>query len=425
MEMLLRHCWTRPALMIAGSLLVAPPAMAQSAAELRELIELQRQQIEQQARQLEVLEERLQELETSTEATRETAEEAQRTAEEIRDKPVIGSAGTGINLALSGQVNRMVTAGYDGDDTKLYHVDNVNSSSRLRVVGSARREAFRIGTNFEFEMRSNASTDVSQRNQATGVQGFRERRIEAFFAHDDLGTVAIGQGPTAADGTSETDLSGTTVIAYSSISDTAGGLLFFDDDLDALSGTSIGNVFNNFDGLSRQDRLRYDTPTFAGFTAAVDAISDARWSGALRWSGQTDDLRAAAAFGYSDPGGDRDWIISSSASVLHQPTGLSVTVSASGRDNDGRDDALSLYGKLGWQQDFFTFGRTHLGLDIARNDDVAVEDDEATSIGFAAVQNIKDFGIELYGLYRWHELDRNGADFDDIHIFTLGTRVRF
>jgi hypothetical protein len=411
--------------LVAGSLLLAPPAAAQTAAELREMIELQRQQIEQQAQQLEIMEERLQELETTTEATRETAEQAQRTAAQGRDQPTIGSANTGIKLAISGQVNRMVTAAYDGDDTKLFNVDNVNSSSRLRVVGSARTEAFTIGTNFEFEMRSNASTEVSQINEDTGIQGFRERFIEAFFAHDDLGKITIGQGSTAADGTSEMDLSGTTVIAYSSISDTAGGLLFFDDDANALSGTSIGNVFNNFDGLSRQDRIRYDTPTFAGFTAAVDAISNQRWSTALRWSGKSDALSAAAAFGYSDPGGDRDWVLSSSASVLHVPTGLSLTLSASGRDNPDRDDALSLYGKLGYQKDFFTFGRTHLGLDLARNDDIAVEGDEATSIGFSAVQNIKNYGIELFGLYRWHELDRRGADFADVHIFTLGTRVRF
>ena len=398
--------------------------MAQSAAELRELIELQRQQIEQQARQLELMEERLQELEASSEVMQEAAEETRRVAEELQDFPMTASGGTGINLALSGQINRMVTDGYD-DDTKLYHVDNVNSSSRLRVVGSAAREAFTLGTRFEFEMRSNASTEVSQRNEDTGIQGFRERVVEAFFEHSDFGRVTIGQGATAADGTSEVDLSGTTVIGYSSISDTAGGLRFFDDDAGALSGISIGNVFDNFDGLSRQDRIRYDTPTFAGFTAAADAISNARWSSALRWAGQADAFRAAAALGYSDPGGDRDWAVSSSASVLHQPTGLSVTVSASGRDNDARDDALSLYGKLGWQQDFFSFGRTHLSVDYARNEDVAIEDDEAESIGLAFVQNVKDFGIELYGLYGWHTLDRNGSDFDDIHTFTLGTRVRF
>jgi len=409
--------------LLIGAMLAASPASAQMAAELRELIELQRQQIERQAEQLKLLEQRLEEVEAS--AIRSQQAEPRVEPAPVAAETTVVCCRTGIDLALSGQINRMVTAGYDGDDTKLYNVDNVNSSSRLRVVGSAKAEAVTIGTHFEFEMRSNASTEVSQANEDTGVQGFRERLVEVFFEHADFGKVTIGQGDTAANGTAEVDLSGTSVIAYSSISDTAGGLLFFDDDADALSGTSIGNVFNNFDALSRQDRIRYDTPTFLGFTAAADAISDQRWSGAVRWSGKNDTINAAAAFGYSDPGGDRDWILSSSASVLHVPTGVSLTLAASGRDNSNRDDALSLYGKIGYQQDFFTFGRTHLGVDLARNDDVAVEDDEATSIGLFAVQNVKDFGIELYGLYRWHELDRQGTDLADIHIFTLGTRVRF
>ncbi len=411
---------------VAGSLLWTAPAGAQTAAELRQMIELQRQQIEQQARQLELLEQRLEELDARTIDVEEPPAPTVLPPAVVAEEARVRSGDTGVSLAISGQINRMVTVANDGDDTKVFHVDNVNSSSRLRAVGRAEpTERLAVGTLFEFEMRSNASTEVSQINEDTGVVGFRSRFVDIFFTHEDFGRLSVGRGSTASDGTSEIDLSGTSVIAYSSISDTAGGLLFFDDDLDQLSGTSIGNVFSNFDGLSRQNRLRYDTPTFAGFTASADTVSDARWSAALRWAGQTDVIRAGAAFGYSDPGDGRDWIVSSSASVLHQPTGLSFTFSAAGRDNPGRDDALSLYGKLGWQRDFFRFGRTHLAVDLARNDDVAVEVDEATSIGFSAVQNITDFGIELFGLYRWHELDRNGADFDDIHIVTLGTRVRF
>jgi hypothetical protein len=423
MEMGSRRAWRR-SVVVAGALLAAPPAMAQSAAELRELIELQRQQLEQQARQLELMEERLQELEASSEAMQEATEETRRVAEELQEFPMTASGGTGINLALSGQINRMLTAGYDGDDTKLYHVDNVNSSSRLRVVGSAAREAFTLGTRFEFEMRSNASTEVSQRNEDTGTVSFRDRVVEIFVAHDALGQLALGQGSTAYDGATQVDLSGTSVIAYSSISDLAGGLLFFDDDADALSDTSIGDVFNSFDG-PRLDRLRYDTPRLAGFTLSADTAADQRWSTALRWAGKLQGLSAAAAVGYADPGGNRDWVVNGSASVLHEATGVSLTVAASRRDNANRDDGRYLYGKLGWQQDFFSFGRTHMSVDFGRNDDVAVEGDEASSVGLFAVQNITDLGFELYGGYRIHSLDRDGADFDDIHTFTLGTRVRF
>jgi hypothetical protein len=41
------------------------------------------------------------------------------------------------------------------------------------------------------------------------------------------------------------------------------------------------------------------------------------------------------------------------------------------------------------------------------------------------VQNVEDYGIELYAGYRFHTLDRDDADFDDIHVFSAGSRIRF
>jgi hypothetical protein len=400
-------------------------AVAQDAGELRQLIELQRQQLEQQARQLEQMERRLQELEAGSAAKQEATEDAQRRAAELEEVPMMRSGGTGVQLKLSGQINRAIMTADDGDKTKVYNVDNNNSSSRLRVVGSARpTEAVRVGTTFEFEMRSNSSVEVSQSNEDTGTVGFRDRVIELFAEHEDFGRVSLGQGSTAYDNVAEQDLSGTGVIGYSAVNELAGGLRFFDDDAGALSNTTIGNAFNNFDG-GRLDRVRYDTPRFAGFTAAVDYAADQRWSTALRWAGKASGFSAAAAISYADPGGDRDWVVAGSGSVLHEASGFSLTLASGARDNDGRDDAVNYYAKLGWQSDLFSFGRTFTAIDFNRVEDVNAENDEGTSVGVFAVQGIKDFGIEAYAGYRWHELDRDGADFNDIHVFSVGSRVRF
>jgi len=412
-------------LVAAATLLGGPPVLAQTAAELRELIEVQRQQIEEQARQLQLLEERLEDLEARTIEVDEPPPPTVLPQPAVAEEARVRSGDTGVSLAISGQINRMLTVGSDGDRTKLYHVDNVNSSSRLRVVGSARpAEAVRVGTNFEFEMRSNASTEVSQTNEDTGTVSFRDRVVEIFAEHERFGRLIIGQGSTAYDGAANVDLSGTTVVGYAGVADLAGGLRFFDDATGALSDTTIGSVFNNFDG-PRLDRLRYDSPRVAGFTLSADTAADQRWSTALRWAGAGHGIRAAAAVAYADPGGARDWVAVGSGSLLHEATGLSLTLSAGARDNAGRDNGSNLYAKLGWQADVFTFGRTFTSIDVTRNDDVAVEGDEATSIGLFAVQDIRGWGIELYGGYRWHELDRKGADFDDIHTFSLGSRVRF
>lgn len=67
-----------------------------------------------------------------------------------------------------------------------------------------------------------------------------------------FGKISIGQGDGAANGTSEADLSGTSVIMYSGVNDTAGSLTFRDSSGAKIPGdTDIGDTRNNFDGLSR------------------------------------------------------------------------------------------------------------------------------------------------------------------------------
>ena len=53
-------------------------------------------------------------------------------------------------------------------------------------------------------------------------------------------------------------------------------------------------------------------------------------------------------------------------------------------------------------------------------------DDEGYSVGAAVVQSFDKFGIEIYGSYRLHSLDRDvEPEVQDINLFALGTRVKF
>lgn len=422
--------WKRPLrlLLLAGIATTLPGvAGAQSIEELRDLIEAQQQRMEEQAAEMERMREQLEALEAEQAATRETAESAKTRADELGEEPLIRSGTDRVEIEISGQINRMVNVGADGENTKVYNVDNDNSSTRLRFVGRARpNEVITVGTRFEGQMESNSSGDVSQLEEDTGTVNFTDRYAEVFIEHAAFGKVSLGQGDTASNGTSEIDLSGTTVIAGSNISDTAGGLFFFDDDTGEYDeDAQIGDVFTNFDGLSRRDRIRYDTPEFAGFVLSADYISDQRWSAAVEWGGEFSDFEAGAAAAYSDPGGDRDHIINGSGSILHTPTGFNFTVAAGTRDESGRDDSLFYYAKFGYRADFFDFGESRFSIDYNRSEDVAVESDEADSFGFYMVQTISDWGVELFGGYRWHTLDRDDTDFEDVHVFSAGSRVRF
>ena len=66
-----------------------------------------------------------------------------------------------------------------------------------------------------------------------------------------------------------------------------------------------------------------------------------------------------------------------------------------------------------------------MSVDHSRNDDLDQDGDEAISAGFQFVQNIDSWGTEYYLGYRYHNLDRKGADFKDINVMMTGLRVKF
>jgi hypothetical protein len=239
-----------------------------------------------------------------------------------------------------------------------------------------------------------------------------------------LGRLWLGQGDTASNGTSELDLSGTSVVAYSGIADLAGGISFKN------SATQVKLAFSQFDGLSRRDRVRYDTPTIAGFKGSTSFIQGDAWDAALRYSAEYEAIgtKITAAIAYAGGGQRFDFNqVNGSVSALHS-SGLSLTFAAGTQDLDNRvsgDDPASYYIKGGYQFKPISIGKTYLSADYATIDDLAAVGDEANSWGAFVVQKIDKIATELYFGYRNHELDRSGASNDDIRVVVAGLRVKF
>ena len=134
-------------------------------------------------------------------------------------------AAQALDFKVSGQVNRAVLWGDNGNDNDTKFVDNENSSTRFRFTGSNTfNEVWKVGFKWENQMESNSSVDANMdigNNTDTGGITFTERHMDIYVEHSKFGKLSLGQGDTASNSTSEVDLSGTTVIAYSSISDRA------------------------------------------------------------------------------------------------------------------------------------------------------------------------------------------------------------
>jgi predicted porin len=390
--------------------------------------------IKQQQRQLESLQQQLNELKkTATEAQTE-AKEAKSVAEEVKttaqaplEKVVTSGGGERVKLAISGQVNRAVNIVSDGKSTDAYFVDNDNSESRVRFDGTTRAtDDLTIGSTIELSIAPNKASEVDQNDQETN-NVFDERIVEATLDSKRFGKLSLGKGHTASYGSASVDLSGTTVISYATIADTAGGMLFRQTSDDSLTNVRILDAFNSFDGLSRKNRLRYDTPAFHGFRLAGSLISDDRYDAALRWGGQGYGFKAAGAAGFAYPNQDStDFQYDGSFSLLHEDSGLNLTLSAGWLERDNQGDAQNLYGKLGWLTRFFAFGETAFGVDYTQSLNLPTGRDKGYSIGAAAVQQFEEYGTEVFLLYRLHSLDRDAApSVHDIHVGSIGARVKF
>ena len=274
-------------------------------------------------------------------------------------------------------------------------------------------------------MTTNESADVSQDNEDAGE--FADVRwAEVSFDSKRFGKVSLGQGDTASNNSAEVDLSRTDVVAYSSIADIAAGLQFLDGD-DNLTGVRISDGFKNLDGLGRDDRVRYDTPSFYGFKLGGSVVADQRWDAAITWGGQGYGFKAGAAAAISDRNEDgEDRTYNSSFSLLHESTGLNLTLSGGLREKDNQGDSANAYVKGGWIADFFSVGNTAFSLDYTKSTNFPTGSDDGYSYGLAIVQALDDFGTELYAQYRLYSLERDGeAGFEDINVGTVGARVKF
>lgn len=392
---------------------------------LEKIIKQQQAQIEAQQKTLEQLQGELESLKGRVAAPAEKTDKA------VSQAPATVKTGNPkANLKLYGQVNKAVLFSNDGDDSNTYLVDNDNSSTRVGLAGSIKpNDHYEIGTLIEVEYQTNPSNLVNQDDKRISNTDFEKRHLDLYVDTSKFGKLSLGWGSAASENAAEVDLSGTSVVGYSSIPDMAGGQLFYDEDTDSLSNTAIRNVFGNWDGLGRDERIRYDTPALMGLVASTSYVTDGGGDFALRYNAKIATFKLAAAAAYADPGSTSDNIddqLAGSVSLLHD-SGFNGTFALGNRNNkqSGRDDSSFYYAKFGYRANWCPLGVTSLAVDYGRFSDVNLDGDDADAIGLQMVQDFRDWGSEFYLGYRFHKLDRKGADYDNINAVMSGMRVKF
>jgi uncharacterized membrane-anchored protein YhcB (DUF1043 family) len=424
------------------------PASAQPASTYSETIKKLQQTIEQQQQQLKSQSEMLNSLQKQVNELSNKASEAQTQAVQAKSKAdmavdtankateaaqastqrEVTSGQDRVKLAISGQVNRAVNMVDDGDNTKAYYVDNDASNTRLRLVGTAKvTDDLTLGSRLEFAIAPNESSTVTQKNEGGNEDFLQDRWAEVSFDSKTYGKLSLGKGDTASNNTAEVDLSRVDVIDYASVADIVAGLKFRTTNGKNLTSFNVSNAFSDQDGLSRQARVRYDTPSIYGFNLAGSVVSNQRSDAALFWGGQGLGFKAAGAAAVSNPNqNNANYRYDGSFSILHEKTGLNLTLSAGMLDVDNQGDPTNFYIKPGWIANFFDFGYTAFAVDYTRSLNLPDGTYDGYSVGASMVQSLDKFATELYFQYRLFSLDAgSGPSVENINVGTVGARVKF
>ncbi|MCI5130941.1 MAG: hypothetical protein D3904_05315 [Candidatus Electrothrix sp. EH2] len=353
----------------------------------------------------------------------------------------IKSGNDKVDLQLYGHVNRAVMAVDDGNDSKIFHVDNTHSESRVGLKGKVKAyEKLTVGANVEAQWQVSPSDKVSMDKESISAE-LIERKMEVYFDVKKIGKISLGKGQMASDDSSETDISGTALAGNAGMADAGGGFSFYNTAAAPVpgekaegeedKGITVKDVFDQMDGLSKKNRVRYDSPGLGGFSLGLSSGEKEMADAALTYSGEfADGTRLKAVAAYSDPGKYYTQM-NGSASVLFG-FGLSFTVAGGSRDLDempaGGDDPTFMYGKIGYKAKLFSVGSTACSFDYGVFSNIKNQDteEEGTGYGVQLVQKLSDYNTEIFAAYRNFELEDNtGADYEPISLAMLGARLKF
>jgi predicted porin len=345
---------------------------------------------------------------------------------------VVGVGAEAADFKASGQVSRVLVAPDDAAGDQLQFLDNNISGSRFRFTGSEDiGQGMKAGFRIEAQLQSNKGNTVNggtftdSTGGNLGNEDNIDLRYQDIYVSGAFGKVSLGKGDGASNGRTETDLSGTYIIAAVNAADLYGGFLVDDS-------VKVGDVYGEVDGYSRVNRVRYDSNNYNGFSFAASYGQQEVTELAASFAGGTDTKYEVQAFVGSigktgavnavtgdllDNGDER---MGASGSVLLS-NGLNFTAAWSERDRDvsTATDQENMWGKVGYKMGKHAFavdyGVTTLSASGAEDKDT---DTMGVSYLFAPTK-----GVELFAGYREYSVDLDG--YTDAEFITVGSRVKF
>ena len=374
-----------------------------------------------------------------------------------------------VSLTISGWVAEQVMWWDDGQETNTY-VGGIGTTlgSHFKVTGQATiAPGWSAGYVLHVEVDGSDSLTWNADNKTgVGVYGGTGNYVQAlqsfwFIKSDHLGKVSVGQQSQASDNTAIlVDGSGSLVPANWVAFDVNN----FDRKLSgggsvgtwggAGSCAGMGGAWGDCNGLT-QNVVRYDSPTYAGFSVSASWGADDMWDVAARYAGEAGGFKVATAAAYTEVN-DANYNSGSLAVadvdadyfqvggyVEHVATGVFIYGAYGLLDNHlspvAEDQVENYYIKAGLRERWTPLGHTVLYGEYLKNNDGAAVGDNCTLgnvsctssdldvWGAGIVQEIDAAAMSMWVKYRHLQFDDNVAnrDYEDFNQVSFGALINF
>lgn len=329
-----------------------------------------------------------------------------------------------VSLTVSGWVGQQITFWDDGQESNTYiHDLGSTLGSHVKFTGSAQISAgWSAGYVLHIEAISNEGLLTNQDNpnassvynllggaNLAGPGGVQTLQSYWFIKSDQLGKISVGKQSQASDNTAIlVDGSGSLVPANWVAFDVNNfNVRLRDGTLSSLtwgatqSCFGMGGAWGDCNGLT-QNVVRYDSPTFGGFSLSASWGEDDMWDIAARYAGEHAGFKLAIAGAYTEVDQvnyntvnvDADYF-QLGVYVQHVPSGLFALYNFGTFENNltGQDDIDTHYVKVGLRTKF-----NHLGATVFYGEYLNGQDGDGTL-------DSTESELEVWGLGVVQEID--------------------
>jgi hypothetical protein len=365
--------------------------------------------------------------------------------------PGVVSSQKKVKLKLYGQITRQMGFVGDGDSVTFKQGENGNTGTRMGIVGSGKvTNDISLRTILEYAVSSGDTGGGSQFVNQGGSSGFAVRKLDVILSSKKFGSLWMGRGATSSDGTSEIDL-GNMASARLGGSSTypVADFILMNKNSNAVpqAVATVGRFFTTFDGANRQNRIRYDTPTFFGFMAGVDMIDKHNFGGALNYEGKIAGTQLAGGVGYchtsGGAGSGSGTCFNSSSTVdsidqlngsisFKLPFGLGGGFSGGTQwinEDSGaasRDDPYNLNPWIFYTTKVTELGSTTIDYSFQYSKNVAANGTTGKAHQVDVLQRIDSIGGDYFLQFNYVDVDNNtSTDIEPLWYFGGGFRQRF